>query len=132
MQTTEQKFYVCTHCKKIVGAIHDTEAPMSCCGEPMKELHANTVDASKEKHVPVTHVNGSTVTVEVGGVAHPMIDEHYIEWIYIQTAQGGQRKALHPGQAPRAVFSLSESDEFAAAFAFCNLHGLWKSTEVEG
>lgn len=130
MEIINQKFYVCERCKKIVGAIHDTPEEMLCCKTPMKELHANTVDASKEKHVPVTHINGSTVTVEVGEAAHPMVDEHYIEWIYIQTKQGGQRKALHPGQAPRAVFALSESDEFVTAFAFCNLHGLWKSSEV--
>jgi superoxide reductase len=83
------------------------------------------VDASLEKHVPVVSVNGDRVTVSVGSVAHPMTPEHYIQWIYLQTEHGGQRKSLNPGEAPEVTFVL-DHDQPLAAFAYCNLHGLWK------
>jgi superoxide reductase len=94
----------------------------------MEELVPNTVDAAKEKHVPVVTVEGNKVVVEVGSVAHPMLEEHFIQWIYLQTKNGGQRKCLVPGQEPKAVFAL-EDDEVVAVYEYCNLHGLWK-TEV--
>ena len=100
---------------------------MICCGDPMTELVPGSVDASKEKHVPVIAADGNTVTVSVGAVAHPMLDEHYIQWIYLQTEQGGQRKCLTPGMEPKAVFALVSGDKAVAAYAYCNLHGLWKA-----
>jgi superoxide reductase len=104
--------------------IHSSGVSIVCCGEDMQELKANTVDASTEKHVPVVTVNGNTVTVKVGAVDHPMVAEHYIEWIYLQTEKGNQRKCLNPGDAPVATFTLVD-DKPVAAYEYCNLHGLW-------
>jgi len=92
----------------------------------MSELVAGTVDASLEKHVPVVTVDGDTVTVTVGSVAHPMIPEHYIQWVYLQTERGGQRKCLKPGEEPKISFTLN-GDKAVAAYEYCNLHGLWKT-----
>jgi superoxide reductase len=106
--------------------INSSGVKIVCCGEPMQELTANTVDAAREKHVPEITVEGSKVTVKVGSVTHPMLPEHYIKWIFLQTKEGMQRKCLEPGQQPEAVFALTEGDEVIAAYEYCNLHGLWK------
>ena len=98
-----------------------------CCGQKMDEIVPGTTDAAQEKHVPVISVDGNTVTVEVGSVEHPMLEEHYIQWISIETREGNQRKILKPGEAPKAVFALTEGDELVAAYEYCNLHGLWKA-----
>jgi len=118
------KFYLCKHCGNLVGLVHDGSVPMTCCGEEMTLLVPNTVDAAAEKHVPVIHCADGSVTVDVGSTTHPMLAEHCIQWIYLQTARGGQRKNLAPGDAPQAVFALVD-DTPMAAFAYCNLHGLW-------
>lgn len=123
----EVKFFICKHCGNLVGMIHDSGVPLVCCGENMAELVANTVDAAKEKHVPVVAIDGDIVTVKVGSVPHPMLPEHYIQWIYLLTEQGGERKILKPGDAPEAVFALTPGDKFIAAYEYCNLHGLWKA-----
>ena len=123
----EQKFYICRICGNLVGMIHDSEVEIICCGEPMEELIPNTVEAAVEKHLPVISLDGDTVTVNVGSVEHPMIDAHYIPWVYLETKKGGQRKNLAPGDKPQAVFSVID-DEAVAAYAYCNLHGLWKTT----
>ncbi len=120
------RFFICKHCGNIVGMIHSSGVPVVCCGEPMTELVPGSVDASLEKHVPVITVEGNKVTVEIGSVAHPMIEEHHIEWIYLATENGGQRVALKPGDAPKAVFALADGEKAVAAYAYCNLHGLWK------
>jgi len=120
------KFFICARCGNIVASVREGGGTLSCCGEPMKELTANSTDAASEKHVPVIAVSGQKVTVKVGSVPHPMADEHYIEWIALQTKQGNQRKELKPGSAPEAEFMLCEGDEPVRAYAFCNLHGLWK------
>ncbi len=125
---TEPKFYVCKKCGNLVGMIHDSGVKMVCCGEEMTELVANTVDASKEKHVPVVTVSGNTVTVKIGAVEHPMLPEHYIQWVYLETAKGGQRKSLNPGDKPEVTFSLTADDKAIAAYEYCNLHGLWKAS----
>ncbi len=122
----EQKFYICRICGNLVGMIHDSDVEIICCGQPMDELVPNTVDAAKEKHLPVISVSGDTVQVDIGSVPHPMTEEHSIQWIYLETKKGGQRKALAPGEKPQAVFSVVD-DEAVAAFAYCNLHGLWKT-----
>ena len=93
----------------------------------MTELKANTSDGATEKHVPVAEVNGTTVNVAVGSVAHPMLPEHHIAWIYLQTNLGGQIKYLEAGAEPKASFALSEGETAKAAFEYCNLHGLWKA-----
>ena len=122
------RFYICKHCGNMVGMINNSGVPIICCGEPMSELVPGSVDASKEKHVPVVLVNGDTVSVEIGSVAHPMTNEHFIQWIYLQTENGGQRKCLKPGDMPKATFTLN-GDKPLGVFAYCNLHGLWK-TEI--
>ncbi len=122
----EHKFYRCKHCGNIVGMIHNSGVPVVCCGEEMEELVANTVDASKEKHVPAVSIVGNTVKVDVGTIPHPMEEKHYIQWIYLQTKNGGQRKCLKPGNEPTAVFAL-DNDEVVAVYEYCNLHGLWKT-----
>ncbi len=122
----EVKFFICKHCGNLVGLIHEGGGQLVCCGDPMTELKANTTDAAQEKHVPVVEISGNTVTVKVGSVQHPMEEKHFIQWIYIQTEQGGQRKAFKPGDKPEATFELTAGDKFVAAYEYCNLHGLWK------
>jgi len=124
------KVFKCSHCGNIITKISDSGVPVMCCGKPMKELVANTVDASFEKHVPVVDVEENTVKVNVGAVEHPMVVEHFIEWIYLETAKGGQLKKLFPGETPEAVFVV-ENDKALAVYACCNLHGLWKTDVFE-
>lgn len=121
------KFYVCAHCGNIIAYAEDKGVPVVCCGDTMQELTPNTVDAAVEKHVPVIEQSGGVVTVKVGSTAHPMIPAHYIGWIALETKQGNQRKTLAAGSKPEACFALCEGDEVVAAFAWCNLHGLWKA-----
>ncbi len=122
------KFYLCEHCGNLVGMIHDSGVPMICCGQKMTALEPNTVEASEEKHLPVVKVEGNTVTVHVGSVDHPMVPEHFIQWVYVQTGKGGQRKSLQPGEAPSVSFCLGD-DKPVAVYAYCNIHGLWM-TEI--
>lgn len=98
-----------------------------CCGQAMTVLEPNTTDAAFEKHVPVIEADGSKVTVKVGSVEHPMLAEHYIEWILIETSQGYQKKDLKPGDKPEAVFALASGETLVAAYDYCNLHGLWSA-----
>lgn len=121
--------YRCKHCGNIIAHLNDSGVRCVCCGEPMEAVIPNTTDAAGEKHVPVIKQDGCLVTVCVGSVAHPMLDVHYIEWILLETGEGRQRKQLKPGAEPKAVFALTEGDEVIAAWAYCNLHGLWKSAE---
>ena len=123
----EMKFYRCAHCGKIIAVVKESGVPVMCCGQKMEEIVPGTTDAAAEKHVPVYEVKDNIVTVCVGSVAHPMVEEHYIEWVSLQTTGGNQRKALTPGQAPRVQFALCEGEEVVAVFAYCNLHGLWKA-----
>ncbi|NMA15689.1 MAG: desulfoferrodoxin [Erysipelotrichia bacterium] len=122
------KFFICRHCGNQIQKIYDAGVPVVCCGEKMEELVHNTVEASGEKHLPFVKVNNGVVNVNVGSVDHPMIPEHYIEWIYLETEKGGQIKTLTPEDAPKASFCLGD-DKAVAVYAYCNLHGLWK-TEV--
>ncbi|MBQ9155114.1 MAG: desulfoferrodoxin FeS4 iron-binding domain-containing protein [Solobacterium sp.] len=120
------RFYKCSHCGQIAAIVKKTGAPLVCCGEPMQEIIPGTTDAAVEKHVPVFEVKDNIVTVCVGSAAHPMLPEHYIEWVSIQTKFGNQRKALKPGDEPKVCFALCEGDEVEAVYAYCNLHSLWK------
>ena len=124
---SETKFYICEHCGNIVGKIHDAGVPLVCCGQKMKELVPGTVEASTEKHIPVASVEGSMVNVTVGAVEHPMTEEHFIQWVYLKTTSGGQRKTLTPGSAPAVSFALTGDDKPLSVYAYCNLHGLWMS-----
>ena len=123
----EQKFYICEHCGNIIAMVKNAGVPVMCCGQKMKELVPGTTDAAVEKHVPTFVVEGNKVIVTVGSVEHPMLPEHYIEWVSLQTKFGNQRKALQPGQPPKVCFALCEGDEVEAVYAYCNLHGLWKA-----
>lgn len=121
------KFYICNHCKNIIGKIHDSGVPVVCCGEKMAELVPNTTDAATEKHVPVIKVEGTSVTVTIGSTLHPMTEEHLIQWVYLETEEGGQRKNLKAGDKPELTFAITPGDRVKAAYAYCNLHGLWKA-----
>ena len=123
----KQKFYTCKHCGNIMAMIHDAGVPVQCCGEKMQRIEPGTTEASGEKHKPVYTREGDTVHVTVGSVEHPMLPEHYIEWVSLQTKQGNQRKELHPGEKPEVCFALCEGDEVEAVYAYCNLHSLWKA-----
>jgi len=125
----EAKFFICRTCGNQIGMIKNTGVPVMCCGKKMEALVPNTVDASGEKHLPVVTLENGQLKVNVGSVDHPMIPEHYIEWIYVQTENGGMRKALKPEEAPAATFCLGE-EKAVAVYAYCNLHGLWM-TEVK-
>ena len=123
----EMKFYRCAHCGKIIAVVKESGVPVMCCGQKMQEIIPGTTDASVEKHVPVYEVKNNIVTVTVGSVAHPMVEEHYIEWVSLQTKGGNQRKALKPGDEPKVCFAICEGDEVEAVYAYCNLHSLWKA-----
>ena len=120
------KFYICRTCGNIIQKIHDSRVPVMCCGKKMEALEPNTVEASGEKHLPVVTLEDGVVKVNVGAADHPMAEEHYIEWVYLQTENGGQRKDLKPGDEPNVTFSL-HNDKAVAVYAYCNLHGLWKT-----
>ena len=123
----EMRFFKCKVCGQMVAVVKKTGCPVVCCGEPMEEIIAGTTDAAVEKHVPVFEVEGNKVSVTVGAAEHPMIPEHYIEWIALKTKQGNQRKALKPGEPPKACFMICDDDEVEAVYAYCNLHSLWKA-----
>lgn len=121
------KYYICETCGNIIEKLNDSGVPVVCCGKPMKELIAGTVDASREKHIPVYSVEGNKVSVVIGSVEHPMIDAHYIQWIILKTNKGIQRKHLSPNEAPKAEFTLLDGEVVEEVYEYCNLHGLWKA-----
>lgn len=123
------KFFRCDICGNMVGILSSSGVPLVCCGQEMTELEGNTTDAALEKHVPVVKIEGNRVVVDVGAAPHPMLPEHYIEWVYIKTEKGGQRKELKPGSEAKAVFLIADDDKVETAYAYCNIHSLWK-TEV--
>ena len=118
------KFYICRTCGNLVGMINASGVPMMCCGKPMEALEPNTVEASGEKHLPAVTVEDGAVHVVIGSIEHPMVDEHFIDWVYLLTESGGQRITLKPGQEPKVTFLLGKEKPLAV-FAYCNLHGLW-------
>lgn len=120
-----QKFFICKHCGNVVGKIIDSGVPLVCCGEKMQELVPNTVEASVEKHLPVvTMVDDCTMKIEIGSVPHPMTEEHYIAFVYVQTEKGGIRVNLT--EKPETVVCTC-TDKPIAVYAYCNLHGMWKT-----
>ena len=124
---SEVVFYRCEKCGNMVALMKNGGGTLTCCGQPMTKLVANTTDAAKEKHVPAIAKQDGKIKVAVGSTLHPMLPEHYIEWIHLQTEQGAQIKHLKPGDTPEAVFKVAGDDKPVAAFAYCNLHGLWKA-----
>lgn len=121
------KFLKCKICGKIVAVVNEREVPTICCGQPMEEMVPNTSDGAVEKHVPVYEVEGNIVRVKVGSVEHPMLDNHYIEWVAIKTNFGNQRKVLKPGEKPEAEFALLPGEKVEAVLEHCNLHGLFST-----
>ena len=119
-------FYRCPICGNIVVKAYDGGGTLSCCGKPMEIIEPNTTDAATEKHVPVATVEGDTIIVNVGSADHPMLDEHYIQWIYVVTEEGVLARCLKPGEAPHAEIALGGQKPISV-FEFCNLHGLWKA-----
>ena len=121
------KYFRCEHCGNIMELIEESGVPVMCCGKNMTELIPGTSDGAQEKHVPVVSVDGDKVTVMVGAVEHPMLKEHYIQWITIETTNGSQRRKLEYTDKPRAEFKLADGERFVAAYEYCNIHGLWKA-----
>ena len=121
----ELKFYRCNHCGNIIQIVNDAGVIPFCCGETITLLVANTSDGASEKHMPVIIKEENSIKVQVGEVIHPMLPEHHIEWIYLQTRSGGQLKYLSVEDSPRVEFLLI-NDQIIAAYEYCNLHGLWK------
>ncbi len=117
------KFYICRHCGNQIQIVKNAGVPVMCCGEKMHELVPNTTEAAGEKHLPVVTLDGGKVTVNVGAVNHPMLEEHFIEWVYVETENGGIRRELKPGSEP--IVSISLDEKPTAVYAYCNLHGLW-------
>ena len=124
----EIKFLICKHCGNIVEVVRDSTVPIICCGESMSEMKANTSDGATEKHVPEVEITGNRVLVTVGSTLHPMIEKHYIQWIYLKTNKGIQRRYLSPGEEPKAEFLLLDREAVSEVYEYCNLHGLWKKT----
>ncbi len=119
------RFYYCEICGNIIGKIHDSGVPLVCCGQPMDAFELHTEDGPYEKHKPVIVVEGNRVVVNIGSVAHPMTEDHHIVWIYLETTQGGHRKALTLDGDATVTFCLTEGEVARAVFSYCNLHGLW-------
>ncbi|HUU56288.1 MAG TPA: desulfoferrodoxin [bacterium] len=118
------QIYKCEVCGNIVEVLHGGAGELVCCGEPMKLYEPNTVDAAVEKHVPVKEDAEHGIVVKVGSVAHPMTEEHHIEWIEVVAGGKAYREFLKPGDAPEATFCIDAGD--VVLREYCNLHGLWK------
>ncbi|MGB9840011.1 desulfoferrodoxin [Thermovenabulum sp.] len=127
--TSLKQIYKCEICGNIVEVVHTGKGQLVCCGKPMNLLVENTVDASKEKHVPVIEKIEGGFKVKVGSVPHPMEEKHFIEWIELITDKGVLREFLQPGQAPEAVF-CTDADRVTAR-EYCNIHGLWSAKNEE-
>jgi superoxide reductase len=122
--TNKLEVYKCEICGNIVEMLHEGAGELICCGQPMKLMEANTVDASKEKHVPVIEKTPDGFKVKIGSTPHPMEQKHYIEWIELLVGDIAYRRFLKPGDAPEAVFCV-KADKVTAR-EYCNIHGLWK------
>ncbi|MGA9821654.1 MAG: desulfoferrodoxin [Desulfobaccales bacterium] len=123
--TEKLQVYKCRICGNIVSMLHSGDGALVCCGEPMKLMLENTVDAAKEKHVPVVEKTAAGFKIKVGSVAHPMEQSHYIEWIEVIADGKSYRQFLNPGGAPEATFPIEAKE--VVAREYCNLHGLWKA-----
>lgn len=124
---TEVAFFRCGVCGNMVGMIKNGGGQLVCCGKPMTRLEPNTTDAAAEKHVPVAVRKDGKIHVDVGSVAHPMTEQHFIEWIAVVADEGTERISLSPADEPKAVFCDRKNAE---VYAYCNLHGLWKSDVI--
>lgn len=120
------EIYKCAVCGNIVEVVHGSGGELVCCGQAMLLMSPNTVDAAKEKHLPVIDRKGDIIEVRVGSVPHPMEAKHYIEWIELITKNKVYRQYLQPGEEPKAIFLLP-ANGITAVRAYCNLHGLWET-----
>lgn len=120
------RVFRCKKCGQMVMMLKKSKCDMYCCEEAMEEMIPGTTDAAVEKHVPVYEVKDNKVYVTVGDVIHPMMEQHYIEWIVLETKNGIQKKNLTPEDEPKAIFPLMEGDSVIAVYEYCNLHGLWR------
>ena len=123
--TKRLQIYKCEVCGNIVEILHEGAGELVCCNQPMKLFEENTVDAAREKHIPVMEKTTSGTKVKVGSVAHPMEEKHYIEWIEIIADGKAYRQFLNPGDAPEATFNIEAGN--LTVREYCNLHGLWKA-----
>ena len=117
--------YKCEVCGNIVEVLFGGKGDLACCGQPMKLYEENTVDAAREKHVPVVERTSDGFKVMVGGVAHPMEEKHYIQWVELIADGKAYRQFLNPGDSPEATFCI-DADEVTAR-EYCSIHGLWKA-----
>ena len=121
----KRKFLLCRRCGNLIEMINDSGVTPICCGTDMNELTPNSVEAATEKHIPVVEIDGNIARVTIGSTLHPMEEAHYIEWMYLETSIGIKRVKLNPKEEPIASFALLEEETVVAAYAYCNLHGLW-------
>ncbi len=125
------KFFYCAHCSSLVQTLNETGVTPNCCGAPMSELTPNTTEGATEKHLPVAKIYDGCVHVCVGSAEHPMTEEHSIQWIYLETSCCGRFHPLSSSEPPRAEFPLGK-EKPVAVYAYCNLHGLWKTDLASG
>ncbi len=122
----EDKFYKCSVCGNTFGVIFDSGITPTCCNKPMEVIKPNVVDASVEKHIPVITISDNVCNVKVGEIIHPMLNEHYIDWILIKTNKGRHRFVLKPNDIPEVNLTLGKGERVIKVYADCNLHGLWQ------
>lgn len=123
----KKQIYKCLVCGQTIEVLAGGAGQLVCCGQPMKHMEANTEDASQEKHVPAAVREDGLLRVKVGSAPHPMMQEHYIEWIEVFCDKGCFRKRLHPGDVPEAVFPVPCAATGLTVRIWCNLHGLWQA-----
>lgn len=121
------EFYECQTCKNMITHLKKSPINVVCCGREMTKIVPNTQEAATEKHIPEVTITKNTVEVVVGSVVHPMTEEHYIDWIALET-ENNKTQIVHLSKTgePKCVFNLSDNDKAKTVYAFCNLHGLWK------
>ncbi len=122
-------YYYCNLCRKTICITDDTNIPTLCCGKRMEKLVPNTSDGAHEKHVPVVNQVGRNVTISVGSAPHPMLEEHYIEWVTLVTDKGIYTHYLQPSDSPETNFTLQPEETLEKVFAYCNIHGLWQNEQ---
>lgn len=127
----KQGLYLCQHCGNLAALLEDRGAKLYCCGQPMERLAPEKGMGAAEKHAPIWSEEDGKVTVTVGTAEHPMTEEHFIEWIVLESEKMVQYARLTPSDAPRAVFALGEGDRVKAVYAVCNQHGLWRDERCQ-
>lgn len=126
-----EDIFFCNKCGNIVEISKGIDEVPLCCGEVMYKLTPRTAGASIEKHTPLYKVEGRKVIVSVGEISHPMEMEHYIEWVVLKTKHGNQKALLRPGDNPTVQFTIDENDKVISVYSYCNVHGLWESSQPQ-